>query len=71
MCVDLDCSSHADIHAQNTKTAGGERMGEGGIPEVLDDIMALDTELFLWCVRACVPFRPMHVGELFVFVRRD
>ena len=25
-------------------------MGEGGVPEVLDDIMALDTELFLWCV---------------------
>lgn len=26
-------------------------MGEGGVPEVLDDIMALDTELFLWSVR--------------------
>lgn len=28
-------------------------MTAGGVPEVLDDIMALDTELFLWCV-ACV-----------------
>ena len=27
---------------------GGERMGPGGVAEVLDDIMVLDTELFLW-----------------------
>ena len=38
--------------------AGGERMVEGGVPEVLDDIMALDTELFLWWVGRGWPASP-------------